>query len=1177
MRLIQIKLAGFKSFVDPTTIKIPGKMIGVVGPNGCGKSNIIDAVRWVLGESRASELRGESMHDVIFKGSEQRSPAARASVELVFDNSEQRVPGQWGAYAELAVRRTLARDEGSRYYLNNQQVRRRDIYDIFMGTGLGSRGYAIIGQGMINRLIEARPEELRVYLEEAAGVSRYKERRRETENRLKDTQDNLSRLEDLLHEIEQQLQRLKRQAAQAQRYQQLQDQGLKTQHALWRLAHKQAASSQQEQALALEKLELSVQKQLAELRGLQAQLETQRVHHQQATDAVQTTQNVLYEANARVSTAQAELRYVQANQERSVKRRSQIEQQLSHWQQQQEQATEQKQQLQEQYEQGLLSLEEAEAQLEGAELRLEELEQELLQSSQLRDELRQQLQRDEQEIALLQQRDQDAHSQLLQLQQRAQQLREQHGELFTQQPEDDLVAMSGAIEHAKAQLQAAHAQLQHWEAQLPERQQKLAGTEQQWHQQQTSQVALAERIQALEEIQQQWASPAQLQQWLEEQQLTQVPRLWPELQVESGWEVAAEAILREQVGAFLLAEEQLALLTQIDLHPPRRVHLWPTNRGSAQRPQSWQGCTPLSQYVQGKQPKAQALLNHLLAQVWVVQDWAQGLALSKSLPQGGYLVHPQGHVFYSTGISIYAPEDEEAGGVARQQELAQLYQRTKQEKFHAQQLEQQLTLHREAVQEAENTLQKVRTRVHELSTYLHELEMNYTQARQRSQQQRERQEFIATELTQVTERMQALEHTRAQSMAQLDTLEAIVEEQRARFVDSDDVCVQLGEQVQSLRRQLRDFERATHHGQQKQNTLQERISSLTQIQAQAEAQYETLHQEHQQLQNELISFDAQAVQQELDEALTARQISEQHWQRAQEQLKEQQNTLQKLQEKEQECARGIGPIREQIASIRLKEQEGRLKTEQYGQQLTEHEVDIEALDRFIAEQSEHWQDKTWLNEEVKRIQRAIKAMGAVNLAALEELKAAEERQKYLLAQQEDLLSAIDTLDSAIRKIDRQTRALLQETFEAVDQNFGALFPQLFGGGEAKLVMQGEEILEAGVQVMARPPGKRNSTIALLSGGEKALTATALVFAFFKLNPAPFCLLDEVDAPLDDANAERYAQLVQGMSDNTQFLFVTHNKITMQQAEQLIGVTMQEQGVSRIVSVDMQAATELVEA
>src|SRR5690625_1457683 len=1158
-------------------------MVGVVGPNGCGKSNIIDAVRWVLGESRASELRGESMHDVIFNGSDQRAPAARASVELIFDNSQQRLSGQWGAYNELSVRRTLAREEGSRYFINNQQVRRRDIYDIFLGTGLGARGYAIIGQGMINRLIEARPEELRVYLEEAAGVSRYKERRRETENRLRDTHENLTRLEDLLQEIEGQLKRLEKQAAQAQRYQELQELGLRSQHALWRLEQQQAIQEQQQQQQQLQELELGIQQRTSELRALQARLEEQRVQYHEAEQAVQETQAALYEANTVVSTAQAELRYVEASQQRSVQRRKQIEQQLAHWRTQQQQAHDQDESLHAELAQAQIEYEEASGRLEHAELELETNEQELQTLNARREEQRALLHREEQRLALLRQRQQDSAHEEKGLQERHAQLEAQRSENTppAEDQEEGLAYLLSAIEHSHTQLQELQAQIVDLEAQLPQLQATAHEAEQQWYAQQQQETALKERINALQEIQNQWASPTEQQQWLERYHLQALQQLWPLLQVEKGWETALEAILREQIGAYILPEISGDALVErfadIDLQPPLRVHFWwpPAHRGPSTEP--WQGCVPWMTRVSSQHVGVQALLERVLHQIWIAEDWQQGLELAPQLPAGGRLVHPLGHVLSAQGVALYAPQDEQAGALGRQQELQRLEQAVRAEALHAEQSASRLERATAQQLEAQQQLQTLRDRVHELSNHQHQLELKKARVEQQKQQYTERRAYLDAEYKRVHEQIQQLSEQRAQRELELEELEAIVEETRMDFVATDELCVDLGATVNQLRQQLRQFEQAVHACRQKESTYEERLRALGQTENQATEQIEALETELGQLQTELIDLDPQSMQAALDEALQQRQREEERWQQAQGRLKAQQEALQKLEAQEKDYAQGVGPLREKISALQLKEQEKRLRAEQFTQQLQAHEVNIAALDEFLAEQSDNWRDKTWLNNEVKRIQRAIEAMGAVNLAALQELETTQERERYLLAQQEDLMRAIDTLESAIRKIDRETRALLLETFEQVNEQFGKLFPQLFGGGEAKLVMMGDEVLEAGVQVMARPPGKRNSTIALLSGGEKALTAIALVFAFFKLNPAPFCLLDEVDAPLDDANAERYASLVQGMSTETQFLFVTHNKITMHKAEQLVGVTMQEQGVSRIVSVDMQAAAELAEA
>src|SRR5690625_1796288 len=785
-------------------------MVGVVGPNGCGKSNIIDAVRWVLGESRASELRGESMHDVIFNGSDQRAPSARASVELIFDNSQQRLSGQWGTYNELSVRRTLAREEGSRYFINNQQVRRRDIYDIFMGTGLGARGYAIIGQGMINRLIEARPEELRVYLEEAAGVSRYKERRRETENRLRDTRENLERLEDLILEIQQQFKKLKKQAETAQKYQQLKKQKQQMQFALWRLEQNQAFEIQKAKLKEIKTLEVALQGHLTQLSRLQAKGKEQQVRHMQAKKHTQQKQSKLHELNTLVSTTQAELHYVQSNQQRSVQRREQLKQQIAHWQQQNTQFEKQMAQFQEALETAQQQREQAEAKRVNAELQLEDQARTLEKKHQWRDEHRTLLHQHEQQLALLTQRYNDVLSERKQREQRQQELSKQL------QKQGNGLALETRIKQYKERVKQKRHELSQWqkdlvvtEEKLPTMQQQAKKKEAQWHDLKQKLIALEERAKTLKEIQQQWASPEDLQIWLNERQWGQVAQLWSYLKVTEGWEPALEAVLGQQLGALIFPQNPLANLDAgalANLSPPKKMNLWFANGANKNQLQSWQGCPPLLQFVQCTDAKVQSLLNLVLQKVWVVKNWQQGFQLAAQLPYGGCLVHPKGHVFNRMGLTLYATHDDQAGMVIRQQELLRLAEKIR-EKTHAQETAKQLWQEKQKqIEKQQSLLSDKREKTYGLSNELHQIELKIAQSKQTLTQEQERQGYLQQQLDETNQRLQSLGHAKAELEEQLNELESVAETVREAFVQIDEDCISLGQEIESIRQQLRSYE-----------------------------------------------------------------------------------------------------------------------------------------------------------------------------------------------------------------------------------------------------------------------------------------------------------------------------------------------------------------------------------
>ena len=1174
MRLTQIKLAGFKSFVDPTSIPTPSQLVGVVGPNGCGKSNIIDAVRWVLGESKASELRGESMQDVIFNGSGQRKPAGRASVELVFDNSEGRASGQWSTYAEISVRRVLTRDGASSYFINNQAVRRRDIHDIFLGTGLGARGYAIIGQGMINRLIEAKPEELRVFLEEAAGVSRYKERRRETENRLKDTRENLLRVEDIQRELETQLEKLQAQAEVARQYRDLQQEGELKQNLLWLVKESNAQSDQKSRFLAIEQAQTRLEEAIAGLRHTESSLESQRQAHLQAGDALHAAQAQLYEAGSQVSSLEAEIRHVLDSRNRMQQRREQLEQQQRDWQEQQEHCQEELAVSEEQREEAAVRVEELQMLAEEAQGSLPDLELRVREEARRRDEMRMALARVEQNLALAAQSQRDADRQIQGLDVRHERLTQELRLLNAPDP-DNLERLQGELNMLQTQLAQAQEHMQQLEGQLPRLEAERKQAQQQALQGGQELARLEARLLALSRLQEDVARKGTLEPWLAKHGLDGMKRLWQSLDVEKGWETALESVLRERMTALELRRLDMSAAFASDA-PPARLAFYqlPT---AAPQPASGFELPMLVSVLRLHQPELRTLMDAWLRDVYACQDLKQALSLRERLPDQALIVVRDGHVVDRHSIRFYAPDSEQAGMLARQQEIAHLERELKASQLIVDELTGASARAEAALQQVSAGLAPARARVGELTRRMHDVQLEHSRLAQQAQQSEERAGRIREELDELRLQREELQAGREEAEARFEALDEELAEHQTRFADAQMAGETLAEQAERARNALRERERAVQDAQFAERALVQRMAELQRNLTLAQEQAQRAIGELQGLQGELLELDASAAQAGLQEALELRAEREENMRLAKINLDTLAAQLRENEQARVEIEKNLQPLREQVTELQLQEQASRLAVEQFAEQLDARQVNRAQLWALLQEKTPEWQRVGWLQSEVQRISRQIEALGPVNLAALEELTTAQERKTYLDAQHKDLSDAIETLEDAIRKIDRETRQLLMETFNIVNQHFGELFPRLFGGGEAKLTMVGEEVLEAGVQVMAQPPGKRNSTIHLLSGGEKALTATALVFAFFKLNPAPFCLLDEVDAPLDDANTERYANLVASMSDQTQFLFISHNKIAMQMAKQLVGVTMQEQGVSRIVAVDVDAAMQMADA
>ncbi|AKC70576.1 chromosome segregation protein SMC [Pandoraea oxalativorans] len=1169
MRLTSIKLAGFKSFVDPTNFAVPGQLVGIVGPNGCGKSNIIDAVRWVLGESRASELRGESMQDVIFNGSTARKQASRASVELVFDNSAGRAAGQWSQYAEIAVKRVLTRDGTSSYYINNLPARRRDIQDIFLGTGLGPRAYAIIGQGMISRIIEAKPEELRVFLEEAAGVSKYKERRRETENRLQDTRENLTRVEDILRELGTNLEKLESQAVVANRFKDLQRDGEEKQQLLWLLRKNEAQNEQERQQRAIESAQVDLEAQMSRLRGSESDLETLRAAHYTATDAVQAAQSAMYEANSEVSRLEAEIRYVVESRNRVQAQLAALTSQREQWQARSAQSEEELALAEEE----LIIAEEraATAQDQAADQNeaLPALESGWRDAQNLLNEQRSEIAQVEQNLKLEAAHQRNADQALQQLQQRQERLQgEARG--LDKPDEAELEIQRGDLAEHQAMLEDAQAELADAEERLPRLEAERAEAQARVQSEAATIAQLEARLTALKQLQESVQTEGKVQPWLDKHELAQLPRLWKKLHIEPGWEPALESVLRERLAALEISNLDWVKAFASDAPPAKLAFYSPPPAARAvEAPASLR---PLLSLLRIDDPGLRAVLQEWLGHVFVADDLAQAMVARAQLPEGASIVVKAGHQVTRVGVQLYAADSEQAGLLARQQEIENLGKQLRAQALLSDEAKSAAVRAEAAYSQAAQSLSEVRGRAERATQRVHALQMDVLKLTQAYERYNARSTQIDEELREIAAQIEEQLAMRAESEANFEQSDARLAELQATFEDGQLEFESLDSQLSDARNRARELERLAQEASYGQKGISSKIDEHRRNIQTALEQAERLVVSIEQAQAELAQITEQTAENGLQDALELRAEKEEILGAARIELDALTQKLRQSDEERLAAERGLQPLRDRITELQLKEQAARLNREQFVEQLTTAEVDEEALSAKLTADMK----PSYLQGEVTRINNAINALGPVNMAALEELETARERKVFLDAQSADLNDAIETLEGAIRKIDEETRVLLQGTFDEVNKHFGELFPMLFGGGQAKLIMTGDEILDAGVQVMAQPPGKKNSTIHLLSGGEKALTAIALVFGMFQLNPAPFCLLDEVDAPLDDANTERYAKMVARMSDRTQFVFISHNKIAMEMANQLIGVTMQEQGVSRIVAVDMESAINLAE-
>jgi len=1168
LRLTEIKLAGFKSFVDPVTIATPGQLVGIVGPNGCGKSNVIDAVRWVLGESKASALRGESMQDVIFNGAGERAPVGRASVELAFDNSQGRIGGQWGKYTELSIKRVLTRDGDSTYYINNIPVRRRDIHDLFLGTGLGPRAYAIIEQGMISRVIEARPEELRVFREEAAGVSKYRERRKETESRLADTRDNLSRVEDIRTELGAQLERLGAQAQVAAQYRDFEARLKQAQHLAWFAKQQDAARLREKHATEIANLTAAFEAVQAELRAAENRVETLRADQYRAADALHDKQGAFYAANAEVTRLEQQLQFARQSEGRISQQVAQIGELLSglgaqiaaiegnsrQGEHELEAAVARHEAVAEEERAALAALPQAEANVTAAASSLAEVQQRLTDI--------------EQAIRVAETRKESAGKTLVALAQRRERLDAESAALGAplaaqialvveqlEQESADLAGREAALGALRDAVQA-----------LQERQRAASDA---WEQASRALAEREARSGALGALQSRIGHGKDADEWLAARRLEGARRLWQQLDIERGWEDALEAVLRERLNA-LEVDRLDAALTWLDGGTlPGRIAAYAADAAAAGADA---GRDSLLAKVRLARPALARVLGDWLAGVRCRPDVGRALADRGTLRPGEVFVTPEGHVISAQGISLFAPDSELHGVIARQRELAELEGVI----ASAREATAAAAAERDAV---ETALDGQQAAYHGESLALssqqrrcHDLELELLELKQRAEAAEKRRAGIADELSALaledeTERqaLAGIESAMATERGRLGTEARAREAAEAARGEADAALAR-------ARERGRNAERATQEAGFAERSCRERIAEFARRREDLQAQVAQQQALVGQLSVERKQIDWSPVEAALQAQLSARAATEQALAEARDAQEAVAAELRGAEEARIVVEQKLEPARTRIEDMRLKEQAAQLSEQQFSEQLAEARADLATLPAAL----KAWGRASTLPAEIERLTQAIADLGAVNLAALDELAQASERKQYLDSQAQDLTEAMATLEAAIRQIDRESRDLLQQTFESVNVNFGKLFPVLFGGGQARLLLTGEEILDAGVQVIAQPPGKRNTSIHLLSGGEKALTAIALVFALFQLNPAPFCLLDEVDAPLDDPNTERFCAMVRRMAEVTQFVFISHNKITMEMAAQLIGITMPDPGVSRMVAVDIAEAMELAE-
>ena len=1165
MRLKSIKLAGFKSFVDPTTVPFPSNMTAVVGPNGCGKSNIIDAVRWVMGESSAKYLRGESMSDVIFNGSSARKPVGQASIELVFDNSDGSAPGEFVSFNEISVRRRVSREGQSEYFLNGAKCRRRDITDLFLGTGLGPRSYAIIEQGMISRLIEAKPEELRIYIEEAAGISKYKERRRETENRIRRTQENLERLTDLREELGRQLQHLQRQAQAAERYKAYKQEERQKKAELNVLRWQALDVDLQARRSRRGETELELERLLTERVNLETTLESLREDHQQRSEAFSKAQARYYEAGADIARIEQSLEH---QRERSRQMAIELDQAIANQAELARELGADEDKLQRvQDELDMIEPEQA-ALAEQADLsgeRLQAAEQTMSDWQQSWEAFSASASDHRRQAELAQSRIRATEDAIERLKNQQERLRTERESLEDQLDHAVLDDLAEQEESGRLQREEALDRIEQVQSQLQQTRERQRTAEQAVNEAQQSVQSLRANLESQQSLlaEQLGGQDETLQAWLSRYQLGDQPRLASTLTIDAGWSYALEQVLGTLSQSLCVSD--LSGLGEAFKAMPNGVALVEAAGG--------QSAPAAAGSLLGRVTGADGLAP-MLAAIDTAETLDDALARRASLSPAASIITRDGIWVGRHWLRMPGSDSGQIGVIERQKRVEHLESETREAEAALLEAESGLA----SLQESNSRLEAERE---ESQHQLNSIERTLGEVTSRISGMRARAE-------QIQDRLQRIDDDTADATEQLETQAAALEEARmdwqqalAATEDSDEEKERLLQQRDSLRENLDQLRQQARHDRDHSHQLQLRAQSLT---SQLDGLRSTL--ERMQMQKERLEERVEILrdgresaeepiedlQMQLEGLLDRRLAEEEKLAAARDALEDIDREVRDKEQGRSRAEQAIQEVRSRLETLKMESQALEIRAGNHLEQLKELDVQL----RDVLEQLPETATEAEWADELDKLAGRIQRLGAINLAAIEEYQVQSERKTYLDSQNDDLIEALDILDTAIRKIDRETRQRFKETFDKVNEGLQALFPKVFGGGNAYLELTGEDLLETGVTIMARPPGKKNSTIHLLSGGEKALTAIALVFSIFQLNPAPFCMLDEVDAPLDDANVGRYAKMVSEMASQVQFIYITHNKIAMEMADQLMGVTMHEPGCSRLVSVDVEEAAALAE-
>lgn len=1163
MRLSKIKLAGFKSFVDPTTITLSSNLTGIVGPNGCGKSNVIDAVRWVMGESSAKHLRGSSMEDVIFNGSSSRKPIGMATVELIFDNSAGKLEGQFAEYAEISVKRVITRDGYSKYSLNGTRCRRRDVADLFLGTGLGPRSYAIIEQGMISRLIEAKPEELRFFLEEAAGISKYKERRRETENRIRHTRDNLDRLDDLCEEIDKQLSHLKRQSRSAERYKKLkqEERQYKAEHLALRWRELKVDLDVRDSQIS--ETDTKLQQAIAEQRAVESKIEDHRRQHTEANDELNKVQGQYYSLGSDITRVEQNIKHQNDLQQRQETDVQQIETSLAEIRltlQTDKDAIDGIRQQLETEKPDLETLKNSEAQLDQDFQTSENAMQDWQHGW---DEVNRQYSEASQKAQVEKSRIEQIERHIEQLKHRLERINVEQLALRGEDIDEQIKDLETNLKGTDKEKENLEQDLTAASTLIGETRENIVGDEKKSSENRRKINDCQGRLSSLEALQQSALGKTDdsVTKWLDHNGLSKQARLAQKIKVDSGWEKAVETVLGDSLEAVCVDDieqlcQSLSELSESNISLVESSASNSVNSASGLLQEKVKSSIQLGQFFNG---------------IKIAKSLKKALSMRKSLSDGESVITSDGLWLGKNWLRICNDHHAKRGVLARETEIRSLQSILDDLEKTSVGIDDGLKSLRETLQLQESQREEAQAALNTIHARINELQAQISARESRQDHISSRGQNLAEELNEIEqlidnenidienatklrkeslESMEELDNERDRLESKRDTLREELQKNRHALQDQRDASQQLAINIEGLNTRkeslIQNIERMEKTCEQQEQKMQELKSSL-----------------------EISSLPIEEFKLKLKDLLEQRLATEKMLDDARNAVDAITELLKSFEQSRSGYEQNASNTREQLENIKMDSQEIRVRTKTTLEQLEETGFEAEPL---IAQLDDTATSKAWA-EKVGVLSQRLNRLGPINLAAIDEYQEQLKRKEHLDEQHSDITLALKILETAIAKIDKETRTRFKETFDHVNNRINDMFPKLFGGGSAHLEMTGDDLLNTGVAIMARPPGKRISNIHLLSGGEKALTSIALIFAIFELNPAPFCMLDEVDAPLDEANVGRFCQLLKDMSHSIQFIFITHNKSSMEISEQLNGVTMREAGVSRMVSVDIaEAAT-----